>query len=353
MLEATLILLSSAVSFVLIQIILKSKYFHKHLSTFDEFLAKTTKQHSQRVLTGVGIVFLIAFCLCNIILYYFEINFPNRYPFFIVSLIFITLLSFYDDKNNIDPKLRLIFHLLCVYISIASLNLNLIPLPLKVTMLAAILIWVYILNITNFIDGSDGFCAVNIVVFYFGVIILSTYLNIQIFSYYIGIIIISTLIPFLFYNYPNAKIYMGDTGAIFLGFLVGFSFLEVAILINPLFSIILFIYPLVDCSFTIFKKTLNGHLPWDRLGDYFFLIPKKKCPIKIRKQISLYLFFSIVIFNLINLFLLFFMMYTGNFKLIIINLFLVLILLKLYQTKRVKKFEYFSGLKLVLKFLKL
>ena len=49
---------------------------------------------------------------------------------------------------------------------------------------------------------------------------------------------------------------MGDAGSIFLGFLVGFSFLE--LIIKEIYIvIILYIYPLLDCSITLFKKTLK------------------------------------------------------------------------------------------------
>ena len=156
-------------------------FFKNKLTTTDEFILGTSKDYK---ITGVGISFLIIFLLTFLAHYFFDekIIYPNRFEFFLLALTTITLVSFVDDIRGINPVFRLIIHFLCVYISISTLNLNIIPLPLKVSILLALVIWVYLTNITNFIDGSDGFCAIHIIIFFLGILLINYLLNLNLFS---------------------------------------------------------------------------------------------------------------------------------------------------------------------------
>ena len=189
------------------------------------------------------------------------------------------------------------------------------------------------MNITNFIDGSDGFCSINVIFFYIGILFLSSKVY-PLFSYYLALVILPTLSAFLIFNLPNAKVFMGDTGAIFLGFLVGFSFLEVAILINPIYAIILFLYPILDCSITIIKKTFRGYMPWDRLGDYYFLLPKKRVKYENRKFISIFILRNIFLFNCLNIFLFYIFLKENNYYILTINLLLAFLLIAVFRLRR-------------------
>ena len=68
---------------------------------------------------------------------------------------------------------------------------------------------------------------------------------------------------------------MGDSGSIFLGFLIGF--ISIKIILNNRYDLVisLLAYPFLDCTITLVKKILKKNYPWARLFDYFFLIPIK------------------------------------------------------------------------------
>lgn len=289
---------------LLIYFLRRNIFFKNKLTTSDEFILGISKEYK---ITGIGLSFLIIFLLTFLAHYFFDekIIYPNRSDFFFLALTTITLVSFVDDVRGINPVYRLIIHFLCIYISISTLNLNIIPLPLKVSILLALVIWVYLTNITNFIDGSDGFCAIHIIIFFLGILLINYLLNLNLFSAIISKILLPIIVSFLFYNYPPAKVYMGDTGSIFLGFLVGYSFLELSIAGYFLYALSLYAYPIIDCSVCIFLKLLRGHLPWDRLGDYFFLKLKKKIPEQYINYVSIFIFFTGLIQSLINLLIIF------------------------------------------------
>jgi len=294
-------ILVACVSSLLIFILKKSNFFVNKLSVKDEYV-KGSKKIIR--ISGLGISFLPIFILTFFLYYVLGVEniYTNRFWYFILMLITISLVSFKDDIRPIDPLLRLLIHLICVYVSVSFLNLNLIPFPLKVKILVAMIVWVYFINITNFIDGSDGFCAINVITFFTGILLVNYMLNLNLFSSTISKILIPILISFLFFNFPPAKIYMGDAGSIFLGFLVGYSFLEISINGYLFYALALYAYPLTDCSITLFKKVLKGYLPWARLGDYFFLKLKKRIPEKYMSKTTRFIFYSILFSNLASLF---------------------------------------------------
>ena len=73
------------------------------------------------------------------------------------------------------------------------------------------------MNITNFIDGSDGFLSLNMFFYWSLILLISFFYNIEIFSKYISISVLPIILVFLFTK-PVAKLYMGDAGSIFLAF---------------------------------------------------------------------------------------------------------------------------------------
>ena len=229
--------------------------------------------------TALGISFLLIFFL-NLSFLYFTLDFknllPNRFYIFFISIFFLTLISFRDDIKEIDPKVRLIFQLILIYFSLTNIELQNLNLPLKLMIFFALIVWVYIMNITNFIDGSDGHCSLHVLFFMLGIMIIS-YLQSEVyFSTILAFVSIPILIIFIvFFNKPEAISYMGDTGSIFFGYIVGYIILENIFLQKNFYVLVLFLYPILDCTITLIKKTIKGYHPWARLSDYFFLIPIK------------------------------------------------------------------------------
>lgn len=280
------------------------------------------------IVTSLGISFLACFFL-NISYLVFTSDFidlfPNRFYIFFISIFLLTLISFKDDKDDIDPKIRLIFQLILVYFSLTNLDLNRLDLPLKLIIFLALVVWVYLINITNFIDGSDGHCGLHVVFFMIGIILISFLQK----EYFFSTILAFTMTPVLliyliFFNKPPAKAFMGDTGSILLGYIVGYIILE-RILMKDFIIISLFLYPILDCTINLIKKTINGYYPWARLGDYFFLIPIKNG--SNHKKV----FFVSFFFNVINLF--FFLIQVQYSKLFFVcNLILSISLIFYYKS---------------------
>lgn len=116
-----------------------------------------------------------------------------------------------------------------------------------------------IINGVNFIDGANGLAA--------GTTLIST-LTIAFLSFKIGdqsllyltLILSTAIFAFLIFNYPKAKIFLGDSGSYTLGFmLAGLSMLLVLRHINKvhwLFLGIVLLYPMLEVGFSVFRKLL-------------------------------------------------------------------------------------------------
>ena len=249
------------------------------------------------------VLYFVLFFYCNI----FYVNFPdykllipNKYYTLILSAFLLTFISLLDDIKSIDPILRLILQIFTVYISITTLDLNNFDIPAKVLILFSVVIWIYITNITNFLDGSDGYLASIFLFVILNIFLINYVSEIKTFSLYISLIISPAIIIFIFFNMPPAKIYMGVSGSIFLGFLFGFFTLELISMGHFVLAISIISYPLTDCTTTLVKKLFKGYMPWVGLYDYYFLKPVIRNKINHKNVFLISIIFNI--FNSINIF---------------------------------------------------
>ena len=270
-LNLTLVILLLTITFLKIYIILSSKF--KLIDIPDNLSV-----HKSLTPTGAGIIFFLIFIIFSQILIstqVIKIDIPKNYHIFLISLTILTLISFYDDLKKIHPVIRLFFQITIIFFCTSLFNFEKTNLPLKLIIFLVIYFWVYIINIINFTDGIDGFLSLNALNFFICVLLFYHTESQQNFVYLISLICIPILIGYLIFNKPPAKLFMGDAGSIFIGFLIGYISINV-IIINRLDIIIsLLSYTFMDCTFTIIKKTFKGQSPWARLFDYYFLIPVK------------------------------------------------------------------------------
>ena len=152
---------------------------------------------------------------------------------------------------------------------------NLPNIPIKLLVIFIVYFWVYTINIINFTDGVDGFLGLNSLNYFLCTSIFYAVNSSNDFGYLVSMISMGIMISYLCFNKPKAKLFMGDTGSIFLGFLIGYISIKLIFFGRYDIVISLLAYTYLDCTITIFKKILTGKMPWARLFDYYFLIPVK------------------------------------------------------------------------------
>jgi len=252
--------------------------------------------------TGSGIIILIVFFIINIFFFYllgenFVKILPNKFFVFYLSVLILGSISFIDDFKPVSAILRLLIQITVIFFSLSLLDLGKLDILLKLKLFLFTIIWIYLLNITNFVDGCDGFLTSILIFFFLGIVFVFEYLNFDLtFTYYVSISCIFLLLSFILLNKPIAKIYMGDTGSVFFGYILGFVFLDMCLSYNLWYVVLgLFSYPITDCSKALFIKTIiNKHYPWERMDDYSFLKPIIRNKLKQKDIFKLILVFSII-----------------------------------------------------------
>ena len=258
-------------------------YYYLNLSKKIDLLKVSSehKLHKDKVCNNGGIVFSTFFIFFFSLLYLsnnLTINWTNEIPrpyiLFIVFIIFF-LTALYDQFRGLHPVYRLIIQITLIFSALSTISFPLSNfIPAKIEYLLVLYFWVYIINCTNFIDGTDGMMSITN---------LNLYLNIIIFTYLTGNFTVAydvsliltplTLVFLIFFNFPKAKMFIGDTGSVPMGYINGFLIFTLIAKGEFFFAFAIFSYPFLDVTVTLIKKTINGHLPWARLYDYYFLKP--------------------------------------------------------------------------------
>jgi len=130
-------------------------------------------------------------------------------------------LGLWDDKKGLGPffKLAVQFAVAITAALLAGVRVELfIKNPIITSVLSAVWI-VLIINAFNFLDNMDGLAA-GIAVIASCILFTAAAISGQVFVGGLALILIGTLLGFLVYNFPPAKIFMGDAGSLVVGFFV-------------------------------------------------------------------------------------------------------------------------------------
>jgi Fuc2NAc and GlcNAc transferase len=136
-----------------------------------------------------------------------------------LSGIILAVVSLIDDIKGLKPIIRLVVHFLTAILALYFLH-GLRPLVIPainfdynfVVYPLAIIGMVWFINLFNFMDGVDGFASVEVIIVSAVLFLMS--------SNVITILLIVSVGGFLCWNWPKAKIFMGDVGSTQLGFIL-------------------------------------------------------------------------------------------------------------------------------------
>jgi UDP-GlcNAc:undecaprenyl-phosphate GlcNAc-1-phosphate transferase len=135
------------------------------------------------------------------------------------------------------------------------------PVPFFINLILTICWVVGMINALNLIDGLDGLASGIVIISGVCLIFVGLYLN-TILSVVILSILCGSCLGFLYYNFPPAKIFLGDTGSMFLGLVIAFAGLiglqyKVATAVALLIPVSVLAIPVYDTFLAIWRRTLN------------------------------------------------------------------------------------------------
>lgn len=252
-----LFLMSFLISIILIPILI---YISHSFGLVDR--PGTRKVHDKPMPFLGGVAILMSFILGVLIARPIE----AEYIAIIVGGFFVVVLGVIDDIFDVKPLFKFIGQILIgfvpIYYGIIIDEISLFGFSIEFGMFAipVTIFWIVsIINAINFIDGLDGL-ATGVSIIALATIAFITILQGDIFVMMICIILIGSCLGFLIFNFYPARIFLGDNGAMLLGYILSvvslMGFKEVTFL-SLIFPIIILAVPIIDVLFAMIRRYKN------------------------------------------------------------------------------------------------
>ncbi|EZP64993.1 MULTISPECIES: MraY family glycosyltransferase [Pseudomonas] len=178
----------------------------------------------------------------------------------------VAVLGFMDDHGHIAARWRLLGHFLAAVWVLFFLQ-GLAPLKIFGHLIdlgwlgnfLAVLYLVWLLNLYNFMDGIDGIASIEALCACLGMcVVYGVAGHAQL--VWTPLVFSMAVVGFLYWNFPPARIFMGDAGSGFIGIILGAFSLQACLISPQLFwawLIMLGVF-IVDATFTLIRRLLRG-----------------------------------------------------------------------------------------------
>lgn len=218
--------------------------------------------HQQPTPRGGGLPLMLAFFTGVLAYFGPQIFFDSSYGLVLTGAMFLTVVGVLDDAWSLSIRLRFVAYGLCCCVVAAGLLYGSVSgtayLYVALSAVVAVaLLWV--LNLYNFMDGLDGFAASQCFLACSGAALLVGVGGNERYVYFCLLLGFSHL-GFLLWNWPVARLFMGDAGSISTGFvLAALAVLGAVGEILPLACwLILLAVFITDASYTLCWRMLTG-----------------------------------------------------------------------------------------------
>ena len=291
-----IILVTLITSLILVPIVKKVAI---HVNAMDE--PNLRKIHKVPMPRLGGLAIYLAFLLGYIL--YGEIS--TQMISILIGSFLLILVGMIDDINSVPARYKLIVQIIAASIVVLYGNLSFTEISLLgqriffnkiIGSIISIIFIVAITNAINLIDGLDGLAAGISSIYFLTIAIIAIILNrLGGLDIIISLIMLGSTLGFLVHNFPPAKIFMGDSGSLFLGFMISVIALlgyKVTTFTSLIVPIVILAIPIFDTVFAILRRLLKGQNIGVADKEHFHhqLLKMKYSPMK-----------SIIIIYLINI----------------------------------------------------
>jgi Fuc2NAc and GlcNAc transferase len=179
----------------------------------------------------------------------------------------VAAIGFADDRRHLPRRWRLLAHVVAAIITVAAVG-GLPDLPVFNGLVhlgwagqaLAMLYVVWLINLTNFMDGIDGIAATETITVGLGGALLYVAAGTPGAPWVTPVLLAAATAGFLVWNWPPARIFMGDSGSGFLGVALAIVSLQATAFAAHLFwawAILLGTF-VVDATFTLTRRALRA-----------------------------------------------------------------------------------------------
>ncbi len=322
-----------------------SKRVAEHIGAIDMPNARKVHKVPMPRLGGLAIygAFLVGYIFCG-----------DKTPQMISILIgtfIIFITGLLDDIKPIKASYKFLAQIIAsaivvIYGQIYFSEITFLGLHLQFNLILSYILSIFfilaITNAINLIDGLDGLASGVSCIYFATILIIAMLLNSTAgLDFTLTIIMLGSTLGFLVFNFPPAKIFMGDSGSLFLGFMISVIALvsfKVATLTSLFIPIIVLAIPIFDTVLAILRRILKGESIGTPDKEHFH---HQLLKLKFSPRVSVIIIYMVnILFSTISVFYV-----IGNSKdaivvYLILMLLLLFIILKtdiLYEHKKKEK----------------
>lgn len=215
---------------------------------------------------GGGVAIVVSFVLALPALYGFGLLEFNLFYGLLGSGLLVALIGFADDHGHIAARWRLLGHFVAAVWALCWMGgmapVSMFGMGIQLGWVGSVLAAIYLvwmLNLYNFMDGIDGIASVQAIFVCLAGCVISLMAGNQS-VLFVSLFLSSAVAGFLLWNFPPARIFMGDAGSGFLGMVLGVLSLYVAWSSSALmwgWLILLAVFT-VDSTVTLLRRLVRG-----------------------------------------------------------------------------------------------
>jgi len=191
----------------------------------------------------------------------------------LAATVFIALVGAIDDIRPIAVMPRLILQVAGVAIVLAALPdelriAPLLPYWLERALLGLAMLW--LINLTNFMDGIDWMTVAEVVPLTSGLVLFGLMGALPRDAMIVALALCGAMIGFAPVNRPVARLFLGDVGSLPIGLLLGWLLVVLAGAGHFAAALLLPLYYLADATITLLRRLANGEPIWQAHRSHFY-----------------------------------------------------------------------------------
>jgi len=242
-------------SYILLAVFVR---FSSRLGFVDNPNLRST--HTQVIPSSAGIVLFIAVLIVSLLL---DTSLYHQHSLSLLAIFFVFLLGVYDDIKALRARYKIIFitlfTVLSCYDGLIISNIGTYfgyNIPLSFSWAGISLTMFFILSFTNafnLIDGLDGLAG-TIAIILFSSLWFIGYQNNDAFLMTLPALFIPAIFAFVLFNWNPAKVFMGDSGSLLLGFVISLLSIKALDYVPPVVILYLLAVPIIDTLIIITRR---------------------------------------------------------------------------------------------------
>jgi UDP-N-acetylmuramyl pentapeptide phosphotransferase/UDP-N-acetylglucosamine-1-phosphate transferase len=186
----------------------------------------------------------------------------------------LACVSWLDDLRSLGALVRLAVQLAAVAIGLSGLAEDRFVfqglVPFWGDRVAAAVLWLWFVNLFNFMDGIDGIAGTETVAIGLGLFLLALVGVLPVPLGLIALASVGAAIGFLWWNWHPARVFLGDVGSVPLGYLLGWLLIAAAAAGAWAAALLLPAYYLADATWTLLRRAARGAAVMRAHREHFY-----------------------------------------------------------------------------------